>query len=115
MGHRRVGARQVEQLEPDGLEEPLLSALAEVALLDDRREVELLPLDGVLAAVVVSWLELVVSIEIELPHVLAHGVAPDAAARPEVDVLVNPAVIDEGSGPRVLAPAVSPHLGVDPV
>ena len=76
----------------------LLSAVQVVALLDDRREVQFVPRGLVPPAEIVAGLEAVPAQEVELPHVLAHGVPPDTAAHAEVDVVVDVAVVDKGGG-----------------
>src|SRR5438552_3061312 len=80
--------------------------MPEIALLDDRREVQLAPFNGIQISVIVAGLKLVVAIEGELPHVLAHRVAPDAAAGSIGDVVVNLPVIDEGSAPKIIRAGV---------
>src|SRR5882757_1924061 len=80
--------------------------MPEIALLDDRREVQLAPFGAIRIAVTVAGLELVVAVKGELPHVLAHGVAPNAAAGSIGDVVVNFPVIDEGAAPEIIRAGV---------
>ncbi len=47
------------------------------------------------------------SVEVELPHILAHGVSPDAAAGAVADVVINLAVVNHRSVPLIIAAAVS--------
>ena len=100
-------AGQVEQLEADRFEQPLLAAVPEIALLDDGAEIQLAPTDVVLVAVVVAGLEVVSAIEVELPHVLAHGVPPHAAAGAKANVVVHHAVVHQRSMPQVIAARVA--------
>src|SRR5215468_11072608 len=56
------------------------------------------------------------AIEIELPHVLAHGVTPLAPARAEADMIINATVSHDGAGVVVtVARAIIPNvLGMIP-
>jgi hypothetical protein len=72
--------RAPEQLKTDGFEETLFTAMPEVALLDDGGEVQDSPGFRVGFAVFVAGEEALGAVEIEFPHVLAHGVTPHAAA-----------------------------------
>lgn len=56
------------------------------------------------AAPVVAAAEVVAAVEVELPHVLAHGVAPNAAARSEADVVIDAAIVHERARPEVSSP-----------
>src|SRR3954466_4480334 len=80
--------------------------MPEVALLDDRRKIQLVPLGFVGIAVIVVGLKAVVAVEVELPHVLAHRVAPDAAAGSIVDVVVDFAVVNKSANPGIILAAV---------
>ncbi len=108
-------ARKIEQFESDGLEQSLLAAVQIVALLNDGREVQLVPRRIVFIPVVVEGLEFVAAVEVELPHVLAHGVTPGAAAGSIADMVVHLAVVDQRALPTVLAPAVFPGRRVGDV
>ncbi len=99
-------AAEVVHLVGEGLEESLLTAVADVGLLDVGAEIELLPLRGIGRAVGVISLEFVAILEMQLPDVLAHRIAPDAAAGAIVDVVVNDAVVDQRGRPDEFAAAV---------
>ena len=45
-------------------------------------------------------------VELEFPHVLAHGITPRAAARAKVDMVIDLAVVDERAGPFVILAAI---------
>ena len=101
-----LDAGQFEQLEADRLEHPLLATVLEVALLDAGREVQLVPSCVILAVVVVACLKRVAAVEVELPHILAHRVAPHAAPSAVADVVVNLAVVYERALPLVIVAPV---------
>ena len=103
---RSRNAGHAEKLVGQCLEHPVLASLAETALLDARGEVQLVPLGIVFPAVVVTRLETMSPSEVELPHVLAHRVAPDPAAGTVLDVVVDFSVVDESAAPFVVAAGV---------
>ena len=80
--------------------------MPEIALLNNRREVQLAPFNGIQISVIVAGLKLVVAVEGKLPHVLAHRIAPDAAAGSIGDVVVDFAVVYEGSSPEIFRAGV---------
>ena len=98
---------EVEETKADRLEHALLAAMIEVALLDARAEVQLRPRHRILAAPVVAHLQIVASIQVELPHVLRHRVAPHPATRPIANVIKHLAVIDERATPLIEIARVS--------
>src|SRR4030095_4561137 len=83
-----------------------LSPVQVVTLLDARGEVELAPTGLELAAEVVPHPQSMPRQEVELPHVLPHGVAPDASTSPIADVVVDFAAHDQSALPRVAVPSV---------
>ncbi len=103
----RFDASQIEQLERDRFEQALFTAVQVVSLLNDCGKVEFIPLRVVLVAVVITGLEFVPTIEVELPHVLAHGVAPDATTGSITNVVVDVAVVDERPIPQIVAAGVA--------
>src|SRR4030042_2578628 len=72
-----------------------------VALLDARREIELVPGGVVLFAVVVAGLKVMSTIKVELPHILAHCVPPDTAPGAVTDMVVNIAVVNQRAVPLI--------------
>ncbi len=102
------GPGQIVDPEGERLEHPLLAPLPETALLDARREIQLVPGGAVRISVIVAGLEVVPALEIDLGHILAHRVAPDSTSGTVADVVVDVAVIDESSPPLIIA---APVLG----
>ena len=105
-------AREVVQAEARSLEKALFAALLEVALLDEGGEIELAPTVGVFLPEAVPGFEAVAAVEVELPHVLAHRVAPDPTAGAEADVVVDDTVVDQGALPEVVAATVLAGGGI---
>ena len=101
-----VRARQVIQLVADRLEQALLAAMQEVALLDVRAKTQPSPRGLELAAPVVLHFEIVAAREAELHRVLAHRIAPHAATATEPDVIIDLAVHDHGAGPEIIVAAI---------
>ena len=112
MCKRRFDAHQIEQFEGHGLKHPVLSPHSIISLLNARSQIELSPLGFILLSEIVAGLEMLAAIEIDLPHVLAHGVTPLATARPEAHVIVDLAVIRHKSAGVIvfLAGRVIPEL-----
>src|SRR2546421_11663578 len=102
----RLHTGQVEKFKCNGFEHAVFAAMAVLALLNTRAEIELAPMDAIRLAKVVAGLEVVSFIELEFPHVLAHGVAPGAAASAKVDMVVDLAVVDESAAPFVILAAI---------
>src|SRR4030095_7585908 len=90
---RRRHTRQIEHAKPDRFEHALLAAMVEVALLDARAQIELRPRHSILLAPVVAHLQVMTTVEIELPHVLAHRVTPYPAPRTVADVIKDLPVV----------------------
>ena len=63
-----------------GSEGSLFAPLAEAALLDTGGKIQLVPGRIVLVTVIIPPLKIMATVEIKLPHILAHGVTPYAAA-----------------------------------
>src|SRR5260370_3844260 len=78
---RRGYAGQVEEAETDALEHALLAALTIVSLLDAGAQIDFVPEDGIRPSEVSFRLEGVIACQRELPHILAHGVTPNATSR----------------------------------
>ena len=108
-------ARQIEEFEGDGFEHAVFAAMAVLALLNAGAEVQLAPVDIVRLAIIVAGFEVVSFVEFEFPHVLAHRIAPGAAASAKVDVIIDFAVVDQSSGPFVVLAAIllTPGGGFD--
>jgi len=75
-------------------------------LLNACAQVELLPLGGVRTAEVVARLQVVAARKVELPHVLAHGVPPLAAARAVANMVIDLAAGHNGARVAVLVAAL---------
>src|ERR1051325_8487056 len=52
--------------------------------------------------------------ETELPHVLAHGVPPNSAARAKLDMIINDAVVNHRAGVFVFVPLIAPAVLLKP-
>ena len=102
-----ICAGQVIQLVADRLEQALLAAMQEVALLDVGAKAQAPPGSLQFPTPVVRHFKIVAAVEAELHRVLAHRVAPHAAATAEADVVVHLAVHDHGAGPEIIVAAVS--------
>src|SRR6185503_20468105 len=85
----------------DRLEHALFASMPEIALLDAGAEIELGPRRFVLVAPVVAHLDVVPAVEVELPHVLHHGITPDAPASAIMDVIEHLAVVHQRAQPLV--------------
>ena len=91
---RRGHAGKVEDAEGNRFVKPMLAASMEASLLNASAQVELAPFGLVWLAEIVACLQMMAAIEIKLPHVLAHGVTPFAAARAKANVIINLAACD---------------------
>ena len=104
-GGRHCG--QVEEAIGEGLEQPLLPAIAAVGVLENRGEDEFVPLHRIGRAVVVVGLEAMAAVEVKLPVVLAGGVAAQPPARTKADVVVDRAVVNQRAQPGVIVAHVA--------
>src|SRR5262245_3329483 len=78
---------EVAQAVSHRLVESMLATAAVAALLNAGAEVELLPSGRVRPSEIIARLKMVAAREIELPHVLAHGMTPFAATDAKADVV----------------------------
>ena len=101
MGAGSWDTDEIEQSEADGFVEACFTASTVVTLLDAGAEIEFAPRDFVGAAVVVGGAQAVAFVEVNFPHVFAHGMAPDAAARAEAHVVVDDSIDHECAGVEV--------------
>ena len=106
-GVRRRHAGQLKQTEAERLKHALLTAMVVIALLNARAEIHLRPGCFELLPPIVAWLKVMSAVHVELPHILNHRVAPDAAARAEVDVIIDLAVVHERSKPGISVAGVT--------
>src|SRR5207247_4351994 len=104
---RRRYSVQVEQPEADRFEHALLSAVIVVTLLDARAEVQLAPFGLVFPTIIIPHLEVVAAVQVELPHVLHHGVTPHPAARAVVDMVIHLTVRHQRPGPAIQIAAIA--------
>ena len=103
---RCLDSGEVEQLEADRLKHPVLAPVKVVSLLDARGEIQFVPAGVVFAAVVVARLKSVPPIEVKLPHVFAHRIAPHTTSCPVADVVVHLAVVNQRTLPLVIIATV---------
>src|SRR5205823_4896180 len=113
MSARRRHLGQREQLETNRFKHPLFAALSIITLLNAGAEIDLVPGDPIGLTVIIARLERMALVEIELPHVLPHRVAPDAAAGAEADMVIDLAIEDKRAGVFVfLASSLFPPGGI---
>ncbi len=111
VGGRRRDTCQGEDTHGERLEHSVLAPIAAVDMLHAPGEVQLVPLYRVGCAVGVPGLEAMTGQEVELPLVLARGVAERLPARAEANVVVDDAVVDQRAAPEIVAA----HVTLEPL
>ena len=85
--------------------------MAVIALLNAGAQIQLRPARLVFAPVIIAHLEVVAAIQVKLPHVLYHRVAPDAPTRPVMHVVVHLPVVHQRAAPQIQVAAVTAEPG----